>query len=546
MGFLTVGLRIDPDDWLRPPAQTIIARILKQVADQDPDNAGNIILLHDAGGDRSETVKALPGLIDALRAAGYDLVPVSQLAGLTREQAMPVLPPGMFAPLVNRSVFYTLGWSGHLLQALFIGAIWLGLARVVFLSGLGLVHRWQELRHAKPVVAGRHPEVSVIIPAYNEAKVIAKSVERILASDYPDIEVIIVDDGSTDGTSAVVARRFGGTANVKLITAMNGGKANAINLGLAEAKGSIIVALDADTLFETDTISNLARWFEDPSVGAVAGNAKVGNRINTLTRWQALEYVSAQNLERRALVALGCMTVVPGAVGAWRRDALERLGRFPVNTLAEDQDLTIAVQRAGYRIVYDSEAIAWTEAPDTLKGLVRQRFRWAYGTLQCLWKHRAITFRPRFGTLGMIAIPQVWLFQVLLAIIAPLVDFMLIWQILRTGLDYLQHKNQFNPDSLIITLVYFIAFMATDFAAVALAFIIERNENWKLMLWLGLQRFGYRQILYYVVVKSVVAALLGPLVGWGKLDRKATVSLPLADRREAAHSAVLPSGISSD
>lgn len=526
MGFVTVGLRIDPDDWLRPPAQTIIDRILKQVADQDPDNAGNVILLHDAGGDRSETVKALPRLIDELRARGYELVPVSELAGLTREQAMPTLPPAMWAPLVNRSVFYTLGYSSHLLQAMFIGAIWLGFARVIFLAGLGLLHRWHEWRRPKPIIAGTYPEVSVIIPAHNEAKVIAKSIERILASDYPDVEVIVVDDGSTDETSAVVAGRFGNVPRVKLITTANGGKANAINVGLTQAKGSIIVALDADTLFETNTISNLARWFEDPSVGGVAGNAKVGNRINTVTRWQALEYVSAQNLERRALVALGCITVVPGAVGAWRREALERVGRFPVDTLAEDQDLTIAVQKARYRVVFDSEAIAWTEAPDTMQGLIRQRFRWAYGTLQCLWKHRDAAFRPRYGTLGMIALPQVWLFQVLLALIAPVIDFALIWQILRTGLDYLQHRDQFNPDSLAITLAYFLAFMATDFAAVAIAFIIERNENWRLMLWLGLQRFCYRQILYYVVIKSAIMALLGPFVGWGKLDRKATVSLP--------------------
>ncbi|MEJ0052484.1 MAG: glycosyltransferase [Methylovirgula sp.] len=526
MGFVTVGLRIDPDDWLRPPAQAIVDRILKQVADQDPDNAGNVILLHDAGGDRAETIKALPQLIDALRARGYEFITASQLAGLTREQAMPTLPPGMFEPFINRSVFYTLGWSQHLLQAMFMGAIWLGFARVLFLCVLGLVHRIREKRLTKPVIAGTPPEVSVIIPAHNEAAVIVQSVERILGSSYPDLQVIVVDDGSTDGTAAVLDHAYGDHPSVRIISIPNGGKANAINVGLASARGSIVVALDADTLFEKDTITNLTRWFVDPSVGAVAGNAKVGNRINTITKWQALEYISAQNLERRALVTLGCMTVVPGAVGAWRREALEKLGRFPTNTLAEDQDLTISVQKAGYRVVFDSEAVAWTEAPDTFKGLMRQRFRWAYGTLQCLWKHRDVTFRPRFGTLGLIAMPQVWLFQVLLTVMAPLVDFMLLWQILHTGLDYLQHRDQFNPDNLGITFVYFLIFMLTDFLAVAIAFVIEGDENWRLMLWLGFQRVGYRQILYYVVVKSVIAAALGPLVGWGKLDRKATVSVP--------------------
>ncbi len=276
MGFVSVGLRIDPDDWLRPPAQTIIDRILKQVSDPDPDNSGNVILLHDAGGDRTETVKALPELIDALRARGYEFVTASQLAGLTREQAMPTLPPGMFEPLINRSVFYTLGWSQHLLQAMFIGAIWLGFARVLFLSGLGLVHRIREARQRKPAFEGAPPRVSVIIPAHNEAAVIAQSVERILGSSYPGLEVIVIDDGSTDGTSAVVQRAYGDNPAVRLITVPNGGKANAINQGLAQANGTIIVALDADTLFERETIANLTRWFVDPNVGAVAGNAKVG------------------------------------------------------------------------------------------------------------------------------------------------------------------------------------------------------------------------------------------------------------------------------
>ena len=177
------------------------------------------------------------------------------------------------------------------------------------------------------------------------------------------------------------------------------------------------------------------------------------------------------------------------------------------------------MQKAGYNVV-STASRRLDRGTRHVPGLIRQRFRWAYGTLQCLWKHRDVTFRPRFGTLGLIAMPQVWLFQVLLTVMAPLVDFMLVWQILHTGLDYLQHRNQFNPDNLLITLVYFGIFMATDFLAVALAFVIEGKENWRLMLWLGLQRIGYRQILYYVVVKSVITALLGPLVGWNKLDRR--------------------------
>ena len=166
----------------------------------------------------------------------------------------------------------------------------------------------------------------------------------------------------------------------------------------------------------------MTRWFSDETIGAVAGNAKVGNRINLLTRWQALEYITAQNLERRALGALDCITVVPGAVGAWRRSALVKLGGFPTDTLAEDQDLTIAIQKAGYRAIFDADAVAWTEAPDTVAGLAKQRFRWSFGTLQCLWKHAEVTLRPRSGALGLVALPQAWLFQIVLGLISPFVD----------------------------------------------------------------------------------------------------------------------------
>ena len=365
--------------------------------------------------------------------------------------------------------------------------------------------------------------VSVLIPAFNEAKVIAASVRQILASTHRKVRIIVIDDGSTDGTSDVVRASFAGDQRVSLVTTQNGGKARAINLGLAHADGDIIVVLDADTQFEPQTISRLVRWFADPTVGAVAGNAKVGNRLNMLTRWQALEYVTAQNLERRALATLGCITVVPGAVGAWRREAIVKLGGFPSNTLAEDQDLTIMVQRAGYKALFDQQAIAWTEAPDTIDGLAKQRFRWAFGTLQCLWKHRRVNLNPRYGALGLVAMPQVWMFQIALALLSPLIDLALIYQILRTLSDYLQHGEQFNSSNLMITATYYAVFMAVDLTAAMIAFLLEKKEDRSLLWWLVLQRFGYRQIMYYVVAKSVLRALQGRLVGWGKLERKATV-----------------------
>jgi cellulose synthase/poly-beta-1,6-N-acetylglucosamine synthase-like glycosyltransferase len=417
-----------------------------------------------------------------------------------------------------------LDWLGHTLSGLFVLAICLGVTRVLFLSSAALGYRLAEARRNPPRLPRDPLLQTVLIPAHNEAKVIVGALRQILISDYPNLEVIVIDDGSSDDTSDVVAANFSDDRRVRLVTIANGGKAAALNCGLEQARGSVIIAMDADTVFAKDAISKLVRWFEDPSVGAVAGNAKVGNRVNVITRWQALEYVTSQNLERGALAALGCITVVPGAIGAWRHEALKQLGGLPVNTLAEDQDLTIALLRAGYTVLYDSSAIAWTEAPDTVNGLLKQRFRWAFGTLQCLWKHRGVVFRPRAGSLGLIAAPQTWLFQILLSAIAPLVDIAFIWTLAITAWQVLQHQDQYDPVTLHKVAAYYAAFLVIDFGSAALAFAMERRENWRLMPWLLLQRFGYRQLMYWVVLKALVTAALGPLVGWGKLERKSTVT----------------------
>ncbi len=523
MGYITVGEHVDPVDWGLPGADTIVRRVLTQVTSATPETPRNIVLLHDAGGDRSQTVAALPAIIDGLRAQGYSFVPVSALAGLTPAQAMPALSPTL-ALLTDRFIFITVSFFGHFLTYCFLAAIALGMARLLVLVGLSLANRSRENEQLASPIKTLPFKVSVIVPAYNEEKVIAGTVRRILDGDYYNIDVIVVDDGSQDNTSKVVRSAFANDPRVRLLRIANGGKAGALNTGLAVAAGDVVVALDADTQFNRDTISRLVRWFVDPKVGAVAGNAKVGNRINIITRWQALEYIVSQNLERRALAALGTFTVVPGAVGAWRRRALAELGGFRSDTLAEDQDLTIAIQKAGYRVVFDSSAIAWTEAPTTMRGLGKQRFRWAFGTLQCLWKYRALTFNPRCGALGMVALPQVWLFQIVLTALAPLADLLLVWQLVSEYLAHLQHGAEYSDQNLVKVAVYYGVFMAVDLSAALFGFLMEKGEDWSLLWWLVLQRFGYRQLMYYVVVRSISTALRGVLVGWGKLERTGTVS----------------------
>ena len=527
LGYLTVGLHVDPDDWALPGASEIVRRTIQGVTSKsdDADQRGQVVLLHDGGGDRSQTVEALPQLIHELRARGYRFVTVSELAGLSQDQTMPVVPQshGLFSR-ADAVIFYALSAGGWLLRWIFFAGIILGIGRLIIIGALALA-QWARARCRAHLHAGQdyQPFVSVVVPAYNEERVINQTITSLLASDYPTFEVIVVDDGSLDRTSQVICERFGDERRVRLYTIANGGKAEALNFGMRHARGDILIGLDADTVFAPQTIGALARRFHDPLIGAVAGNAKVGNRINLITRWQAIEYITSQNLDRRAFASLNCITVVPGAVGAWRRELIEQAGGFAADTLAEDQDLTLRVRRLGYKIGYEEDAIAWTEAPDSLRGLSRQRFRWSFGTLQCMWKHRDALLRPRFGALGFVAMPNVLIFQVLFPLISPLIDLLMIWTIASSIIERLEHPAQYAVTNYRQVLFYYALFLAVDWLAAACAFLLEKREQWSLLWWLFLQRFGYRQVMYQVMVRSVITAARGVMVGWGKLERKATV-----------------------
>jgi cellulose synthase/poly-beta-1,6-N-acetylglucosamine synthase-like glycosyltransferase/peptidoglycan/xylan/chitin deacetylase (PgdA/CDA1 family)/spore germination protein YaaH len=525
LGYLMVGVRIDPNDWQLPvTADQIVNRTIERATDTNPETRGEVILLHDSGGDRAATIEALPRLIDELRARGFRFVAVSDLAGLSRDQVMPVIPANQRVfTRADAIAFFFLSTGGWTLQWVFVIGIVLGLARLFFVGSLAFA-QWLRSRYRERIHAGSGftPFVSIIVPAYNEELVIANTIRSLLASNYSDYEIIVVDDGSDDNTSKVVANEFGAEERVTLLTIANGGKASALNIGLRLARGEIVVALDADTVFGPETVGALAHRFYDKEFGAIAGNAKVGNRVNLVTRWQALEYITSQNMDRRAFASLNCITVVPGAVGAWRKDLLVEAGGFPSDTLAEDQDLTLHIRRFGYKIGYEETAVAWTEAPHNLSSLAKQRFRWSYGTLQCLWKHQDALFRPRYGTLGFIAMPNVWIFQILFPLISPVMDLMLVYTLVSLAIDRWQHQDGYSSSSLQQVVFYYALFLAIDWVTAGFAFLLERRERWSLLWWLFLQRFCYRQVMYYVMIKSVAMAIRGPVVGWGKLERKAT------------------------
>jgi cellulose synthase/poly-beta-1,6-N-acetylglucosamine synthase-like glycosyltransferase/spore germination protein YaaH/peptidoglycan/xylan/chitin deacetylase (PgdA/CDA1 family) len=521
LGYIIVGQRVDPRDWYMPdnqhqlPGSEIVAEVMKEV------NKGNIILFHDGGGDRSQTIAALPQVIDQLRAKGYQFVSVADLLGMKRADLMvPLSFRERMAAHADGFIFSIFQWSRFAIATIFILGIVLVSGRALIIGLLAVIEKMRP-DHAK--LPEPPPSVTVLIPAHNEESVIVQTVQSVLLSDLHDIHVIVVDDGSKDRTLELLQSKFGRNDAVQIIHQINRGKAAALNNALSRARTDIVVTIDADTEIESDAIRKLLRHFSDPKVGAVAGNVKVGNRSRWLTRWQALEYITSQNMEKRAFDLLNCITVVPGALGAWRKEAIEAAGGITADTVAEDADLTIAIRRLGWRVTYDEEAIAWTEAPETPGQLIRQRFRWTFGTLQSFWKHNDTLFRPKYGTLGWIALPNIFIFQIVLPLVSPLLDLLFLGSLILWGLAGLhitQIPHLWTTADVQRSVVFFLGFLIIDVLTCAVAFALERHEDWTLLIPVLLQRFYYRQLMYIVLFRSVKEAVSGRPVGWKGVEKE--------------------------
>jgi len=498
LNYLVVLENIDPQDWAKPGAGIILRRIKQQRHD------GSVILLHDAGGDRSQTVEALPRILDWLHTRGDTIVPLSTLLGTTRDAVMPPVQGGSqsLTRIVSSTGFRVYHSIEEFLWAFMIVATALVVVRT-------LIVIWLAARFRRPPRANFAEPVSVVIAAYNEEKLIAETLRTLLATDYKgEIEVVVVDDGSTDQTAAEIERIAQKEPRIRLLQQENHGKARALQRGLALARNGIIVFLDADTQCQRDTLLRLLEPFADERIGAVSGHAKVGNLRTFIARCQALEYTCGFNLDRRAYNRWDCITVVPGAISAIRKDAIDQAGGLSLETLAEDTDLTLSLHRRRQRIVYVPEAIAWTEAPETVRSLARQRSRWAYGTLQCLWKHRDMVFNWNYRALGWFSLPSIWFFQIILVAITPMVDLFLLASL---------------PFGVWTAVLPFIAiFLAMDVLLATLACMLEREpivRAWRILP----MRLIYRPMLSYCVWKAILRAIKGAWVSWGKLERTASV-----------------------
>ena len=533
-GYTILGNKIDTNDWDEHPRKTpqeIADSTLKQLEDMQshPDRMGSIILMHDGGGDRSVTVASLPLLITTLRAHGYQLVPVSELIGKTRDQVMPPLNAAQRREAIADSItFFFLAFFNHLVFYIFyIGDVLMS-ARLIIIGLCAIIDRFRKRKNfAGPDYL---PKVAVLVPAYNEEKVIARTIRSVMMSNYKNLRIVVIDDGSTDKTYEVALNAYPeqiASGRLTILTKPNGGKADALNFALEHIDEEIYVGIDADGVIAHDAVTNLVPHFANPKIGAVAGNAKVGNRVNLWTRWQALEYITSQNFERRALDLFDVVMVVPGAIGAWRTAAVRAGGGYHTNTVAEDADLTMNLLEQGYSVIYEDRSLAFTEAPINADGLKRQRFRWSFGILQAIWKHRGAISKHR--AMGLFALPNILIFQIMLPLVSPFIDLMFVFGVIHYLVDKHFHPETASTASLLKLITFFFAFLVIDFAASALAFALERKhpaskgDGW-LLFHIWIQRFTYRQVFSIVLFKTLKRAIDGKPFAWDKLERTATMS----------------------
>jgi len=505
--YITIGESIDPRDW-EPgiTADSIMHVIIRQ------HDFGSMILLHDAGGhSREATVEALPEIIHYFKSKGYQFTTIADILGKSKAELMPPIKgEGLMSSLYDifiESYFY----GNYFLFYLFLTAIFLAMGRVI-LIGVLAIRKFAEDKKLNRVIvpADQLPPVSIVVPAYNEEITVIKTIKSLLKTDYPNFEVIFVDDGSKDKTYEMVNFAYGSNPLVTILTKPNGGKASALNFGITHAKNDFVICIDADTQLKNDAVYHLMTYFTDEEIGAVAGTVKVGNENNMITRWQSIEYITAQNMDRRAFDLLNSITVVPGAIGAFRKSAVFRAGGFTYDTLAEDCDLTMRILKQGFIVKNSSEAIAYTEAPETLDALLKQRFRWSFGVIQSFWKNRNVLFNKKYKYFGMVGMPNILIFQIILPLFSPLADLMMV-----IGL--------FGDKPLKI-LIYYLVFVVVDFLVAILAFWMEK-EDYKKLVYIIPQRFIWRQLMYYILFKAIRKALKGELNAWGIIKRTGNVNM---------------------
>ncbi|MBB6498566.1 glycosyltransferase [Pedobacter cryoconitis] len=526
--YINIGESIDPQDW-QPgiTADQIFDAVVKQ------QDLGNILLLHDAGGNRAATVEALPRIIKHFKDKGYEFVTIGNLIGKKKDELMPPVNSGANSFITSGNTLFlnVFSYGTLILNYVFIMAIILAMLRSIFIAILAVKQKRASKKDSLLLLKDPDMRVSIIIPAYNEEVTVVQTLNSLLKTSYKNADFIFVDDGSKDRTVELVNEHFAHLPNIKIYTKPNGGKASALNFGIALSEADFVICIDADTQLKTDAITELMRYFYEDEIAAVAGTVKVGNKTNLITNWQSIEYITAQNMDRRAFDILNTITVVPGAIGAFRKQVIQEVGGFTTDTLAEDCDLTMRILRAGYTVRNCDTAIAYTEAPETVNMLLKQRLRWSFGVMQSFWKNKSTLFNKKYGYFGMVGMPNILVYQIILPLFSPLADFFMLLSII-TGLFSLSSVNSLTLQGMgsLLSLdngfgqvfFFYCLFILVDLFFAGIAFRMEK-EPYKKLIYIIPQRFYWRQLMYLVLFRSVRKALKGELEGWGVLKRTGNV-----------------------
>ena len=518
--YITVGESLDPEDWQKGElkhfnADTILSRVKAEYKRcLDNGDSANIILLHDGGGDRSQTVLATGMIIRYFQAKGYTFTTVADLLGKTRDDVMPLVSSKDYYKLkINYFWAEIVYYTTHLFFAMFLLFMIISTIRLLILGTLSFLQRKKEKYIVYKENLDSYPFVSIIVPSYNEEVNIVGSLNNLLKCEYPNFNIIFVDDGSKDKTWEIVKNEFSNNSKIELFTKENGGKASALNFGISKTTATHVVCIDADTKLASNAVSLLIQHFliepnNEKPIGAVAGVVKVGNEVNLLTKWQNIEYITSQNFDRKGFAYANAITVVPGAIGAFKKEAIQAAGGFTTDTLAEDCDLTIRILRAGYRVTNEPKAIANTEAPESLKMFMKQRFRWSFGVMQTFWKHTDMLFNSENKSLGWVALPDILIFKYIIPVFSPIADLLMIFGLFTDNASKI--------------LWYYVLFTIVYAMIAAISFLFEK-ENPAKLIWLIPQRIIYRWIMLVVLYRSLKRALKGELQNWGVLKRTGNV-----------------------
>ena len=349
------------------------------------------------------------------------------------------------------------------------------------------------------------PLVSIIVPCYNEELVLNNCVRSLLKQDYPNFEIIVVNDGSSDATK-IIGRKLAKEYPKKLrfYSKQNGGKASTLNYGIKRASGEIVVCMDADSMFLNDTVKNLVLSFYDPKVVAVGGSVKVANRRKFINKHQAAEYITGLNLQRRTFAYLGCMQVISGAIGAFRKGELLKAGGYSNDTVVEDMDVTISMVKSGRLVEFNGNAIAYTEAPESIKDFIKQRYRWTFGGFQVLKKHKNIIFNRKFNSLGLVGIPYFLIFP-WFDVLVSILFVVSIFRVLYGG-------------GLIDLLAFYVAMSVIQGTLLVYSLLMDKEDK-KLALLAGVDSLWYNHLICLVTVRAGINFARGRSTSWNKVVR---------------------------